>query len=285
MFHQRSLQFLDEPGLADARQTGNEHRAKASADHRVVSLEHASGFLIAAHHARNENHPPRVVAHAETEGGHRAAGGEFLLAPHEIGIQAVAALVALFRFLEAELRNDEAQGLRDGRVHKVHRRRLFGEVGVYQLERVDAFERQMTGQQFIKGDRQGIHVGGEIHPVIDATGLFWRGIGQRAFHETSVVDEVAEFADVDGGYEIDQPNRQSVRADQDVVGLDAAVDDPTVVHGRERLGQFEGDGQEIRYSHQFLAAPPGVQGHAGEMLLNDELRVTESFEGQGGDDT
>ncbi len=71
--------------------------------------------------------------------------------------------------------------------------------------------------------------------------------------------------------------------DEDVVRLDAAVDNAGFVDFFQGRGQPAGDGEEIRQRHPIMQFHEPVEGYSGEVVLGDEGGLVFVAEGNGRD--
>ena len=189
--------------------------------------------------------PPLAPAHAREVGRHLAGGG-----------------VPLERVLLESLEDDAVDVDRELGSQGPRRDRLLAHDLGQHLDGALTLEGRLARQQLVEDRAEGEDVGALVE-IAQPHGLLGRHVVRAADHVARPRQALVVGAPRDP--EVDE-HRLAVRlADQDVGGLDVAVDDPVLVHVRERerdlLGELEraGDGQ--------LAAP----GELVEGLADDQL--------------
>jgi hypothetical protein len=122
-------------------------------------------------------------------------------------------------------------------------------------------ERAATGEQLVRDDAEGVEVGGAGGGL--AEGLLGREVVRRAEHLAGL--GVSRPVDGAGDAEVGELHR-AVGHDEDVRGLDVAVDDAGLV------GRPEGE-RGLRHDRPYLARVEGALAldEVGQRLTGDEL--------------
>ncbi|MBU4268080.1 MAG: hypothetical protein KJ808_04445 [Acidobacteria bacterium] len=94
---------------------------------------------------------------------------------------------------------------------------------------------------------------------------------------------MTHISHIEGSHEIDQPNVEGVRLYQDIMRLDATMNDSGLMNIVQALGQLARDPEEILQTDLFLCLGPCIEGHSLEIVLGYEPDVPLGFEGQGCD--
>nr|WP_300971274.1 hypothetical protein [Thiocapsa sp.] len=240
----RSVDLLDQHGLADPRVTGHKEATRTARGRVGKGRHQRCRFLLApvqaARRAGGEGQVERLQPHRREWliGGQRAAQ---LL---QIVGQPRRALIAVVRFL-GEQGQDQLRhaGRQPGRP-LLRRHRRAGQVGMDQAKGIGAGKGRGTGGQGIEGGAERIEVGAVVDRPIHPPGLLGRQIGRRARQGTRVIEPRVLFGKGRGQIVVDDLHLQVGRPHQDVGGVQILVDDTAPVDLRHRMRQRVGDGHK-----------------------------------------
>jgi hypothetical protein len=192
--------------------------------------------------------------------------------------------------LRQGLEADALQLPRQGVVDLPRRPRLGGGDQLQQFVPGVGPERRPPGEQLVEDDAEAVDVGTAVHAVALAAGLLRAHVGWRA----GIAGALAHVLFPQGQAEVGHV-RPAGRVQQDVAGLDVAVDDALAVGVVQRLGdrgcQFRGHGRR----GPVVADQPGegaaldepghdeagIFGGAAGVVDGDDVRVVEPGGGAG----
>jgi hypothetical protein len=179
------------------------------------------------------------VARRELEGQHRPGLGPFSRRAREVEDRAVRGLIAMLGAIGQKLLHDRAHRLGDPSLRRalVRKGRGLDDMRVNQLERVGRFEGQHAGEQLVERGAERVQVRARVDGAVHPARLLRGDVGQRpreGLHRRRRLDRLSPSG---RNPEVDQADVPEFSVDEDILGLDIAVDDPPPVHLGERSGQ------------------------------------------------
>ncbi len=273
----RSVQLIDQRGLADARSAGDEHElpgAGARAGKGRVQRPH---LLIAAVERGRDLEALGVIVLSQGKAPDLAAGLELAQALLQVVGAAASALVALLGHLGHELGDDVRDRGRDGGIEVVGRRGLAREVTVHELDGIVGGEREATGAELVEGDAEGVEVGAVVDDAVHAPGLLRGHIGQGALAAGRVPGRLA--CALPARAEIGDRQCPVVRPEQDVGRVDVAVNDTALVEVTQDLGDADGEHQDA-VETEVLGAVELGQGGGAEVGEHEHGRALQHLHAQ-----
>ena len=190
----------------------------------------------------------------------------------EVGLEAERALIALLGGLREELHDDGGERLGDRPIDEVRGHRDLGDVAMDELHGVVRREGQAARGELVEGHPQRVEVGPVVDRPVHAAGLLGRDVPQGPLEGVDVADGGALAGEHRREREVGDLGRPRGGIDDDVAGLDVAVDDARAVQGAEGLDDLAGDPQglgEVEVE-RGVGEEPG-QRPAG--VLHDERHV------------
>ena len=154
-----------------------------------------------------------------------------------------------------------------------------GEVGVDEAERVVVGEGEAAGEELVEGDAEGVVVAAGVDLATGAAGLFGGHVLQGALAVAGVA-----VAGEGGGGEVDEDDA-AVGGDDDVAGLDVAVEDAGGVDDGEGADEAEGEVEALeQVGGAAGAADPGAERGAVDDGEDQRGGAVPVVEGEGADD-
>jgi hypothetical protein len=146
------------------------------------------------------------------------------------------------------------------------------EVAVHELQGVAGVERQAPGAELVQGDAERVEVGAVVHWPVHAPGLLRGHVGQGSDQRSRAPGHRGIAAAAQAGAEIRELERAGVWVEQDVGGIDVAVDDAAVVDLAQDVAQARRDVEHALEPkariEALLPAQPG-QGRGAEVLEHE----------------
>ena len=114
-----------------------------------------------------------------------------------------------------------------------------------ELERRAGFEGPLTDQELEEGHAERVEIAAIDDLAPGSAAQFGRDVGQRAFEHLGFVDEAALILEQHRDAEVGQVDLAAGILDQDVAGLDVAVNDAARVNLAERVDQPDRHPREV----------------------------------------
>ncbi len=258
----RSVELLDQRGLADARGAGHEHELPGARARALEGRVQRVHLVIAAVERGRDLEALGVIVLSQGKAPDLAAGLELAQALLQVVSAAASALVALLGHLGHELGDDVRDRGRDGGIDLVGRRGLAREVAVHELDGIVGGEREATGAELVEGDAEGVEVGAVVDDAVHAPGLLRGHIGQGALAAGRVPGRLA--CALPARAEIGERQRAGVRPEQDIGGVDVAVNDAALMEITQDLGDASREHEDLVETEALRAVELG-QGRRAEV--------------------
>ena len=185
----------------------------------------------------------------------------------QLALHLLGALVSVLRILGERTEHDHVQVGRDFRPDLRGRLRNLRQVLHRDLERGVARERQPSGEQLVEDDPDRV----DVRALVDggAAGLLRREVLSRPDDRPGLCHLARRRpGDTEVG-DLEARLAVAVLREDDVVGLDVAVDDPAAVREAQRAQDLAGDLDRGRDRQRPFADDPVLEAPALEVLHRD----------------
>jgi hypothetical protein len=183
----------------------------------------------------------------------------------EVGGEAGGGLVAVVGVLGEQASDDRGEGGRAGRGELAQVGRGDDGVHAQELAEVVGEEGRAAAGTLEEHGAEGIEVGAAVERALQHAGLLGGAVDERAGDLAGLV----AGAGVGGEAEVDELEAAGVD-DEDVVGLEVAVDHAAAVDLGEGAGEGVGDADELGLGHGSAGGEDGGEGLAGDEV-HDEV--------------